>query len=154
MTIPASDGGLVATVQPSCSKPIPTISYNRTNSFSCYTYSLPLPLTQSSYSFFLLLTSQNPRLPSPFPPKPPSNPRNAYGSPSLRIASPSRVYWPSGRLPSRDIWPAHFAASMGRRACEDRTMPVERRRMERRSSRVMSVGRGEEENAVVCSCVE
>lgn len=33
-------------------------------------------------------------------------------------------------------------------------MPVERRTMESRSSRVMSVGSGEEENAVVCSWAE
>jgi hypothetical protein len=43
---------------------------------------------------------------------------------------------------------------MGRSGCDEVTMPVERRRMEKRSSRVMSVGRGVCEKAVVCSCVE
>jgi hypothetical protein len=33
-------------------------------------------------------------------------------------------------------------------------MPVESRTMEKRSSRVMSVGRGVDENADVCSCAE
>jgi len=33
-------------------------------------------------------------------------------------------------------------------------MPVERSSMDARSSRVMSVGRGTVENALVCSCAE
>jgi hypothetical protein len=63
----------------------------------------PPLLTHSSYSFLFPLTSQNPLLPSPFPPIPLSSPKNAYGSPSLNTSSPSLVYWPSGCLPSRAI---------------------------------------------------
>jgi hypothetical protein len=43
---------------------------------------------------------------------------------------------------------------MGRSGCAELTMPVERRTMEKSSSRVMSVGSGDAEKAEVCSWAE
>jgi hypothetical protein len=43
---------------------------------------------------------------------------------------------------------------MGRRDCDDTTMPVLSRKMETRSSMVMSAGSGLAAKAVECSCVE
>jgi hypothetical protein len=43
---------------------------------------------------------------------------------------------------------------MGRKGCEELTIPVERRTMEKSSSRVMSVGSGLAAKAVVCSWAE
>ena len=116
--------------------------------------SSPPALTHSSYSLLFPLTSQNPLLPSPLPPMPPSRPKNAYGSPSLKTSSPSLVYWPSPCLSWREIWPAHCAYCIGFSGANEMTMPIESSRMEVSSSSEMSSGRGVEAKVAVCSWVE